>query len=191
MLTDPLTKANGERTVMTTFFGLVSFIGVCLMRVSVFSTIVIGVTLILTFALQSPASAGPGCGGSLHPCSTAEWNAGSKSGAPKWSDGAHWTEQVLSYRKCGVDAKAVIREEGDWVYVMDTCADGRSAVGYWQMTHSKRHGYCRNKRGAGKWVRCNKNWPEKRMTLMAGVYNGSTGYLEVNVGGGVYFWNDH
>src|SRR3954467_9563330 len=85
-------------------------------------------------ALSAPAAlawdSDDGCGGSLHPCSTAEWDPATKvsDGAPA---GYHWSGIAESYLNCGTDAIAKVRLEGDVVYVLDACADGRSAVGYW------------------------------------------------------------
>jgi hypothetical protein len=54
-------------------------------------------------------------------------------------------------------------QDGDWIYVLDSRADGYAAVGEWDYradNGSARSGACVNKLGAGHWGRCNKDFAE-------------------------------
>ncbi|OQO92333.1 hypothetical protein B1813_08930 [Saccharomonospora piscinae] len=59
---------------------------------------------------------------------------------------------------------------GDKIYLKDKLADGRSAVAVWENQivsgNLYRHGECRNTRGAGTWVVCNKNYYEGSILLI-------------------------
>jgi hypothetical protein len=63
-------------------------------------------------------------------------------------------------------AKACYKADGDVLYILDTAADGASAVFNWSMFPKNsggdftRWGECRNKLGSGEWGVCNKNFPE-------------------------------
>ena len=125
------------------------------------------------------------------------WQSGIKVGTPSLMQGNDWVGPVHSFpasgRPCGsnsVESTAVVKTTGDYVFVKDTCADGRSAIaritgnekGHW---HTR---YCRNAHGIGSWARCKFEWPEApQKHLAAGVYNGSTGYLHVFNGNAVIF----
>ncbi|MFI9237197.1 hypothetical protein [Streptomyces sp. NPDC053079] len=64
---------------------------------------------------------------------------------------------------------------GDKVFVKDTAADGKSAVGLWK-TNYDRAGGCRNKLGAGKWAECNYNMREGGyIQLQNARYDGDSG----------------
>ncbi|MEU7136051.1 hypothetical protein [Streptomyces sp. NPDC046261] len=63
---------------------------------------------------------------------------------------------------------------GDKVYVKDTKADGKSAVGLWRTDYG-RSGGCRNKLTAGKWAQCNYNMREGgNIQLQNARYDGET-----------------
>ena len=116
------------------------------------------------------------------------WTPGVLVSAPDLlADPDDWIGPVHSFPEdgypCGsasVESTSLVKMAGDYVYVKDTCKDGRSAVaritgqedGHW---HTR---ICRNAYGKGTWARCNYDWledPEKY--LASGVYNGDTGYL--------------
>ncbi|GAA3769759.1 hypothetical protein GCM10022225_65720 [Plantactinospora mayteni] len=49
---------------------------------------------------------------------------------------------------------------GDYVYVKDNDADGRSAMGFVSAENGIAYRYCRNPHGAGSWAKCNFDWAE-------------------------------
>ncbi|WP_435124440.1 hypothetical protein [Micromonospora tulbaghiae] len=49
---------------------------------------------------------------------------------------------------------------GDYVYVKDNDADGRSAMARIDSERGVAYRYCRNTHGAGSWARCNFDWSE-------------------------------
>ncbi|MEX2980945.1 hypothetical protein [Streptomyces sp. C36] len=64
---------------------------------------------------------------------------------------------------------------GDKVYVKDTKADGKSAVGLWRTDYG-RSGGCRNKLTAGKWAECNYDMREEgSIQLQNARYDGQSG----------------
>ena len=107
-------------------------------------------------------------------------------------------ESIGGSSKCAgtYDAVAEVKLDGDYVYVADTCTDGRSAMAqvitYNEAGNSVRHRYCRNPHGYGTWAQCNWDWPEGsnntcdlttdppecyNLVLVAGSYDGNTGNL--------------
>lgn len=73
---------------------------------------------------------------------------------------------------------ACLQEYGDIWWVKDLKADGRSAVVEWKNTVNGhlRKGACRNKSGAGTWVRCNKNYYEgSELAIRLCRFEGSSG----------------
>ncbi len=54
------------------------------------------------------------------------------------------------------NVRVCFRSDGEWLYVQDREADGRSAYG--QIANRDRH--CRNPYGQGTWVRCNYSFRE-------------------------------
>lgn len=55
---------------------------------------------------------------------------------------------------------------GDYIFVKDGWADGRSAFA--KVSYSPYHRFCRNKYTAGTWVRCNFDWNEDADKLISG-----------------------
>jgi hypothetical protein len=55
---------------------------------------------------------------------------------------------------------ACFQARGDKVWVKDTLGDGVSAIAKWRSSFGYRTGYCRNRRGAGRWGVCNHNFRE-------------------------------
>ncbi|MEQ4305380.1 hypothetical protein ABNF97_29035 [Plantactinospora sp. B6F1] len=53
-----------------------------------------------------------------------------------------------------------VEYDGDYVYVKDNDADGRSAMARIDSERGLAYRYCRNTHGAGSWARCNFNWSE-------------------------------
>lgn len=118
------------------------------------------------------------------------WQTGTKlSSTPSFAlmPGDVWIAEAAMY---GEDAHgctsgatvstAALREDGDYIYVRDDCADGRSAVARFKPMNSSVTDtrICRNSSGKGTWVRCDFNWPENiDACFAAGVYNGDTGFL--------------
>lgn len=121
------------------------------------------------------------------------WRKGSAVAQPNLLQGS-WVGPVYGFpgngRPCKsggtTESRVVVKPYGDYVFVKDTCRDGRSAVALISGKASDGHFHkriCRNARGVGKWVRCNYNWPENRTkNIVAGVYNGSTGYTHFSYG---------
>lgn len=114
------------------------------------------------------------------------WQVGVEVSNPGTTDG-----EVNSFPEDGypcdsggsVEATAAVKLAGDYIFVKDTCKDGRSAIA--RITGQEDGHFhtriCRNKLGKGTWVRCNFDWPEKPMKyLAAGVYNADTGYMHVD-----------
>lgn len=78
----------------------------------------------------------------------------------------------------GMEAVVAVKLAGDYVYVLDDCKDGRSAMamvtGYDNGEWVKRK--CRNPHGVDTWARCNFDWPEgAEKNLIGGSYDGDTG----------------
>lgn len=65
---------------------------------------------------------------------------------------------------------------GDYLYVKDGEADGRSAYGYFH-TFSRDH--CRNPYGAGTWVRCNYDLPEDFRIIYQGYTKDNEGAINI------------
>lgn len=59
---------------------------------------------------------------------------------------------------------------GDRIFVKDALKDGKSAVGHWKLRDSSRTGACVNRAGSGKWVECNKDFPESDAIWMSAGY---------------------
>ena len=71
-----------------------------------------------------------------------------------------------------------------YIYVKDTCPDGRSAVARFTPIENANFDtrICRNSSGNGTWVRCNFDWPEHvTACFQGGVYNADTGFLKFDV----------
>lgn len=93
-------------------------------------------------------------------------------------NGAACTHQWNSTPGTGYTALACFVPHGDYFYVFDALADGKSAVAYWVLLDGTRSGACRNALGAGTWARCNKNFTEGvYMSVRAGTYDGDTGVI--------------
>ena len=72
-------------------------------------------------------------------------------------------------------ATACFESYGDKFYVKDRKKDGYSAYAFW-FTNYGRDGACINRRGAGKWKRCNYNMKEgKGIGWYAQTRDGDTG----------------
>lgn len=120
------------------------------------------------------------------------WNSGTRISAPSWGTIDMTISSFNGTSRCGgTDAKGGVKYSGDFVYVYDSCRDGRSAVVLVHVIQGSHNGdkrICRNSRGYGTWVRCNWNWPESpTKQLLAGVYSGNTGYLSWDYGRDRYF----
>jgi hypothetical protein len=85
---------------------------------------------------------------------------------------------------CTTLTTAAVKAVGDYVYVRDLCADGKSAVGrVWSPTGATDVRICRNSLGAGTWARCDFDWPEGiRLGISAGTYDANTGSQNGNFG---------
>ena len=143
--------------------------------------------LVLTFSTLSTAPA--------HAATT--WQTGVKVAKPNWFNWADYPRVPLVESSLNLDCDngsnesvAAIKLTGDYMYVGDTCGDGRSAVGMvsYASGGATVKKICRNKSGNNTWARCNFDWPEgaaKQFT--AGVYNGDTGFLRWDHGKSIYF----
>lgn len=112
------------------------------------------------------------------------WTSGSASSAPDYSKG-NWVGPVAGFpedgKPCGngdsADSFVSVKTYGDYVYVQDSCKDGRSAIAMIS-GHEGGHFHkrmCRNSQGYGTWVRCNYDWPEDiTKNVVAGTHDGST-----------------
>ena len=137
-------------------------------------------------AIPAPASAGG---------SVTTWQTGVKVSSPvgreTWIIGSPDAWAWSNLTRCGDwESRAWVRRTGDYVYLKDECADGRSAVAQVTFPYNgtNYHRMCRNSHGNGTWARCNFNWPEGPMKqLTAGSNNQSTGYKHWDYGAGVYF----
>lgn len=92
-----------------------------------------------------------------------------------WTDG--------DGKPCRVVATGGVQKAGDYVWIADQCADGKSAVAWisWKKGGEVYHRYCRNKLGAKSVGRCNLDWPEDATkTLYIGVSNGNTNSGSIN-----------
>jgi hypothetical protein len=101
---------------------------------------------------------------------------------------------------CGHVSYVEVKKDGDYTFVKDQCADGRSATAqvivYNKDQSIRSRKYCRNSHGAGTWARCNFDWVESdsgfcmptdpssgtgtgfecgNKVLIAGTYDGDTG----------------
>ncbi len=147
---------------------------------------VVALTLGLVMATASSASAAP------------IWQTGTKlSSVPSFAtmpgdvwpiEGAMYGDAAHGCPSGATVTSAALREDGDYIYVRDDCADGRSSVARfqaWQGSDFETR-VCRNSSGNGTWVRCNFDWPEKvTACFTAGVYNADTGFLKYDVNFGM------
>lgn len=106
---------------------------------------------------------------------------------------------------CGYVAQAEVQKSGDYVFVADFCADGRSAVAKVRIYNKSGSDYddkvCRNKSGKGTWVRCNWDWIETNSemctwddgvkcgnkALIVGTYDAQTGATYWDHGTSIWF----
>ncbi|MCP9956268.1 hypothetical protein [Streptomyces sudanensis] len=73
-------------------------------------------------------------------------------------------------------SKVCFQHDGDVVWVLDTAADGMSAIGGVYTDHGRGPEACRNKSGHNRWVKCAKDYDESgRVRLRALRYDGDTG----------------
>jgi len=87
----------------------------------------------------------------------------------------------------GITAAVCFVPHGDYFYVKDLLADGKSAVAYWVLQDGTRTGACRNSRGANRWGRCNKSFSESsKLTLRAGTYDANTKIIKEGPGPTAY-----
>lgn len=118
------------------------------------------------------------------------WQTGVASGSPVVGtnytisvDAAMYGSAASGCHSGATVAIGALEGKGDYIWVKDTCKDHRSAVARFKPVEGSAGKtatrICRNTRGAGKWVKCNFNWPEHTTAcLNAGVYNGNTGFLK-------------
>lgn len=71
------------------------------------------------------------------------------------------------------NVKVCFQEDGEYLYVKDKAADGRSAYG--QIAGRDRH--CRNLHGKGTWVRCNFSFDEGSTVTFRGYTKDNTGRI--------------
>jgi hypothetical protein len=122
------------------------------------------------------------------------WKTGDQVGAPNWTEWdppafavSYDTPSDGSQPKCGPDSVVFVKRAGDYLFVKDTCKDGRSAVGRVSWSPNE-YRTCRNPYGRGTWARCNFDWPENEAKVaVGGVYNGSTGFRDFDSFGQVIF----
>lgn len=117
---------------------------------AVFCTVFMGSALAL--AVQSPAMASWSrfCDTNYYRCQIGV----RVSGIPSDVDTCTW-------RLGEPNTTACIKYNGDLVWVKDTAKDGHSSVTAIYRFDGKGHKYvCRNRAGAGTWVRCNFDWQE-------------------------------
>lgn len=98
-------------------------------------------------------------------------------------DGAMYGEDAKGCHSGATVSSAVVKRVGDYIYVKDTCGDGRSAIARMKAMNddSISPRICRNSSGQGTWVRCNFNWPESTdYCFAAGVYDGDTGFFRLD-----------
>jgi hypothetical protein len=69
--------------------------------------------------------------------------------------------------------KVCFQPDGEWLYVKDANADGRSAVGQ----ISGRDRICRNPNGVGTWVRCNYSFREGSVVTFRGYTRDTEGLV--------------
>lgn len=136
-------------------------------RVVVF---LLGLSTILGHAVLQPSAASA--------VTYSEWDQGVLT-TVTYPSGMACTEHYNVNASGGIDAVACFEPYGDYFYVKDAKADSKSAAAYWViMEGGGRTGACINSKGAGTWVRCNKNFIEnKLLSLRAGTYNGSNGTI--------------
>lgn len=73
-------------------------------------------------------------------------------------------------------SKTCFQHDGDVVWVLNTAADGMSAVGGICADYGRAAEACRNKSGNGVWVTCDKDYAESgNIRLRALRYDGDTG----------------
>jgi hypothetical protein len=95
----------------------------------------------------------------------------------EWQEGAASEGPTGTFSCIQTDYSGVCYEPyGDKIFVLDlSSADHNSAVARW-LTDYGRWGTCRNARGAGQWVVCNKDFKEGAMLgFRAAQYDGDTG----------------
>lgn len=121
------------------------------------------------------------------------WKTGVASGPPRFGtnhtvsvDAAMYGSAAKGCHSGATVAIGALEGKGDYIWVKDTCADGRSAVARFKpvegSTGETATRICRNNRGVGKWAKCNFDWPEHTTAcLHAGVYDGDTGFLKFDV----------
>jgi hypothetical protein len=135
-------------------------------------------TAIAVLTLQSPSMADESwfgnCSSASVSCQTGVAVSGPQGECVTSSDLRHSTVACVVY-------------DGDYVYVKDGQADGHSAVaGVWSGSNSTLR-YCRNTLGAGKWARCDFDWPE------TGSHYVEAGYLQSSSGmntGKLWDWSN-
>lgn len=101
---------------------------------------------------------------------------------------------------CGYVAYAEVKIDGDYVYVLDECRDGRSAVAKVRIYTKDGSEYddrvCRNSHGVNSWARCNFDWVESSSSMCtwdSGVKCGNKALIvgtHDGDGGGSTYW-DH
>ncbi|KAB1903172.1 hypothetical protein [Micromonospora sp. AMSO31t] len=109
-------------------------------------------TAVAVFAAPTPSMADGdlyfvGCEGSYASCLI-----GTKVGLP--------SGQCMTASASYGSTQVCIEYSGDYVYVRDGLADGRSAMARIDSELGLAYRYCRNTQGAGTWVRCNFDWSE-------------------------------
>ena len=117
---------------------------------------------LLGVAIATPLAAAPASAAYSY-----EWDEGTASIGPLADSGAKCVSTDL--------ASACFLPYGDKIYVYDiTSTDHASAVARW-FTDYGRWGTCRNSRGAGYWVVCNKDFKEGyTIKFEAQSYDGDT-----------------
>jgi len=113
-----------------------------------------------TFAVASPAA---------H--ASTRWSTGVKVSSTFTYSATTWgmyKSTCPSYYGLGA-----VRVQGDYLYVKDTCKDGKSAFVEWRDgKETTQRWICLNSRGKGTVVRCNFDWPERAGTLIVGKSDG-------------------
>ena len=71
--------------------------------------------------------------------------------------------------------KVCFHPDGEWLYVQDKDADGRSAYG--QISNRDRH--CRNPCGKGAWVRCNYSFTDGHTVAFRGYTRDNEGAINI------------
>ncbi|PTL54864.1 hypothetical protein [Paraconexibacter algicola] len=73
------------------------------------------------------------------------------------------------------NVKVCFRRDGEYLYVQDKAADGRSAYG--QLADRDRH--CRNPYGKGTWVRCDYSYREGSTVAFRGYTRDNEGSINI------------